>query len=334
MADCVEALRVRPAQLGARLDLADALERGRKKGLATWVRWNCAEWQAFDPIESTFPSNNVWSNVRWSSFLHRPPGRAEEIAARWAGVRPLYWTDPEHLRTGAYFGRWVFTCWAANSSGNEASIRELASLLWLEDAWRDGFLELIEFNLGDAGTAAGWLELPEALRALPWFLNGSRTFDTKMDVSLVRQLVSSPTMIGLYLPNAIFPRAVVTDLPALAPGLQFLAVEMERRNRDHDALVNGLASLPSLRFLSLHGNAIGDDHLPAIAAAPGLSALGIASQRLTDRGLLALGSMPHLRHLGLNSREITRPGLAEFRRAFPRVNVHLSEDMLNRLGPA
>lgn len=333
LAECIEQIRINPEEISARLDLADCLHR-RKKMLATWMRMSLAQDQAFAPLGSTFPTLSVCSTVRGSSYVCRHNDDPEQSLKRWEQICPAYWQTPAHCRIGTYFGRWIFSCWATNSPSNREQTDELGSMLWLEDLWSDGLLEIIEFNLGRAESTGPLFAWPEAIRNLPFFLNAARAFDPNFSTELTRQLFSWPSLIGLYLTTGRFPKAVVADLPSITPKLQFLSVESENRSRELDSIISGLPDLPDLRLVALWGPSISRENIADVVKCHRLSALAMNSRHLTRDDLFILADMKRLKWLGVNSGAITRRDLIEFRRSFPHIELYLSIDMLNRLGPA
>ncbi len=333
IAKCIEDIRLHPEEISPRLDLADSLQR-RKKMLATWMRVSLAQDQAFAPLGSTFPTLSVCSTVRGSSYVCRHNDDPDQSLKRWEQICPTYWQTPAHCRIGTYYGRWIFSCWATNSPSNREQTDELGSMLWLEDLWRDGLLEIIEFNLGRAESTGPLFAWPEAIRNLPFFLNAARAFDPEFTKELTRRLFSWPSLVGLYLTMGTFPKAVVADLPSLTPRLQFLSVESESRSRELDAIISSLPDLPNLRLAALWGPVISRENIAAIARSGSISALAINSRHLTRGDLFTLAEMKRLKWLGINSDGITRMDLIEFRYSFPHVELYLSIDMLNRLGPA
>uniref|UniRef100_UPI0013ED0355 hypothetical protein n=1 Tax=Aquisphaera insulae TaxID=2712864 RepID=UPI0013ED0355 len=335
MAECVRRIAEHPGELSLRLDLADLLERHRKPQLARWMREGLAVHGAINPIGSTFPTGSVWGNVRYSSYVCPCEPTPQQRLEQFVRICPGYWKTPERCGFGDYYGRIIISCSAVNSPSNREQVDELGTMTWLEDLRDDGLLEVIEFNVGRPETAEWMLELPEAIRKLPFSLNAARAGGGGFTRELSRRLFSWPSLIGLYLTMGAFPPAVVAELPELATELQFLSLEFERRTRMVEDLIQGLPRLPNLRFLALLGPlkpTEGD--LAAIVAGPRLAALGLHSRHLTRADLFALGRSTALRWLGLDSEIVTRADLGEFRAAFPKVQLILSRDMQTRLGPA
>ncbi|WP_165245435.1 hypothetical protein [Paludisphaera soli] len=335
IAECVRRIAQHPGELSLRLDLADLLQQHRKPQLARWMREGLAVHSAINPIGSTFPTGSVWGSVRYSSYACPCEPTLLQRLEQFARVCPGYWKTPEHCCFHDYYGRIAVSCWAVNSPSNREQVDELATMTWLEDLRDDGLLEVIEFNLGRPETAEWALELPEAIRKLPFLLNAARAGGGGFTRELSRRLFSWPSLIGLYLTLGSFPPAVAAELPELAPELQFLSLEFERRTRMVDDVIQGLPRFPALRFLALLGPLRPTNRdLAAIVAGPRLATLGLHSRHLTRTDLFALGLSKALRWLGLDSETLTRSDLAEFRAVFPRVQLILSRDMQTRLGPA
>lgn len=327
--ELVNAISKRPADLSPRLDLADWRQAQRQTKLADWMRLSLALWAARAELQCVYPTTSVWGCVGPLAQALGPDPRA-----RWEQVCPDYWKSPVRCISADFYGRWLISCPNVSRPVDRGPFDELCSMMWLEKLQKDGLLELIEYELGSAVTASWVLDLPAEIRALPIFLNTARAFES-LNKTLSRQVLSWPSLIGLYLKTGTFAKGVAAELPQLSPGLQFLEIEATKQSAEVDMVFETIPHFPELRLIKVATERrVTPANLQAIAQSPSARAVAVFSRYLDMDGLFTLGSAPNLRWLGINSEKLKRADLLAFRKTFPNVQLLLSDDMRFRLGPA
>lgn len=329
LSELVDAISKRPADLSPRLDLADWRQSQRQTKLADWMRLSLSLWAARAEIQCVYPTTSVWGCVGSLSQVTGPDPRV-----RWEPACPDYWIPPVRCIYADFYGRWLFSCPNASRPADRGPYDELCSMVWLEKLQKDGLLELIEYELGSAVTASWALDLPAQIRSLPIFLNSARAFES-LNKTLSRQVLSWPTLIGLYFKTGTFAMGVAAELPQLLSSLQFLEIEATKQSAEVDEVFEAIPHFPDLRLFKVaNDRRLTSANLQSIARSPSARAIGVFSRHLDAEGFFTLGSTPSLRWLGINSEKLKRSDLQAFRKTFPNVHLFLSDDMRLRLGPA
>lgn len=92
--------------------------------------------------------------------------------------------------------------------------------------------------------------------------------------------------------------------------------QLENLNLNHNKgirLLDGLASLKTLRSLFVDSTAVGDRALAVVARLPSLRSLCLARTPITDGGLARIGNLPELESLDLSGCKVTDQGIAQLR---------------------
>ena len=328
IAQAAAAVDADPYDLPTRLDWADALAAGGRGNLARWVRVRCGFDAAAGPIELAARGLSLRGG---GAYRNRFDWSENNANGYWRFAAPPGWPPAEEdgfVRARAHFGRWTVFCPAAADHSDAPSAEER-----LAAAESAGVLEVAAYAPQSAAEVEVLAERAAEVTRRPATLDLTKVGGANPPAGVVRRVLAADWREAALTPD-VAPPAVRPDVPGLIGAAETLRLEFPRASQSFSALWAGLPAMRRLRHVSAFGSAVGDAEAALLKDCPALRAVALGDGRLSDAGLTALGDVPNLRHLGLDSRTVTRAGVVAFRTARPDVGLWLSEDTIQRIGPA
>ena len=313
-----------PLDLGRRLAFADWLAQNGHKERADWMRRSCGDCEYSRSLRASLTlverSTHLCIGVGVDP-LWRPRQALEKI-------QPDWWrTAPE--ATGyqqVHFGRIIV--------GELADPRWIYEGDWLEKAWREGWLELLNLEPKDEEQFNRIADIREKHQGVPFLLDTTRTWCDRPPEEPYRRVLPFAGLHGLILSPGELSLAALRNFAETAQNLRYLQLLGLRQRENSIRALEQLTHLTHLRSLMIGTSHPDDDSMKYVTATQHVEFLGLYGKRLTDRGLKRIPEMTSLRYLAIDVPAVSRAAIEWLRRECPRLTIHVERDMRDRIGPA
>lgn len=316
-----------PLQMRFRLDFADWLANNGHGERAGWIRKCCSICSDVHPLSL---GRAGWRSY---SFVKSPPLGVLDFEGTqlhaWHDCLPDYIEEINDVTFVAYFGRLT-----VNPDVNEPKgLIQIGRADWLPQAFHDGWIECLRFDLFNSNCIASLLEWPDLHKTIPFAFDPAGSFTEKLESRVMRQILEFPGLHSLNLTQRELSNSCCRSLARVAPNLRFLSLSGLRPAKTTTSLLEQLSELRHLRSLGIGDKVPDDDTIRLIAETPRLSCLRLYSRHLSGSGLMSVAEMTTLRHLCIDLERVTRKDIYELRNARPELQIIVEGDMRKRLGP-
>ncbi len=308
--------------MSRRLAFADWLHRNGYQERARWFRECCGDCQYMRDLRASF--TRIEASTEYCigvDPIWRPTQTLEKIRPDWWRLPP---SDTGYQR--CHFGRVIV--------GEFGDPSWLYDGSWLDQAWREGWLEILALTPHDEEQLMRIAQAPEHCQAVPFILDTTATWCHQAPEQPYRQILQFSGLHGLILGPKDIALNEMREFADKAPSLRFLQLLGMQKREVSIRTLQELPKLAHLRSLVIGTSHPDDESIDFVTSIPRLECLALYGKHLTDLSLQKIAKIQTLRYLAIDVPKVSRQAIEQLRQECPRLTIQVERDLRGHIGPA